>query len=75
VPYQDRFFNPEQWDNFKVKQGKKMPVKELPYLVDNNFVLTGANAMLRYVIEKSNRKEILGRNLLDSIKIDMFKSK
>jgi len=50
-------------------------VKEIPFLKDGQFVLTGTNAMLSYIIERANKLELLGRNIDDAMKIDMFKSK
>lgn len=52
-----------------------MGCKGDPFLKDGQFVLTGTNAMLSYVIEKANKLELLGRNIDDAMKIDMFKSK
>jgi len=31
--------------------------------------------MLSYIIERANKLELLGRNIDDAMKIDMFKSK
>lgn len=42
---------------------------------DNGFRVTGANAIITYIIEKTNRHDILGKGLADKAKIDGIRPK
>ena len=55
----------DKWESFKVKEGKKWLVKGLPYLKDNNFVLTGCDAMLADMIESIQSAYLILRSYLD----------
>jgi hypothetical protein len=43
--------------------------------MDGDFVVTGTPAIIHYIIEKSGRIDLLGKNLTDITKIDKFKAR
>ena len=43
--------------------------------MDGDFVVTGTPAIVHYIIEKSGRIDLLGKNLTDITKIDKFKAR
>ena len=75
VPYYDRFFNPDDWSKFKEGEGRSWVLREFPFLQQGDFVVTGNHAMITYVIELSQRTDLLGKNLEHRTKIDNFWSK
>lgn len=50
-------------------------VKDLPFVQDGDFVVTGPSAISIYILERAGRSDLLGKNLADKIKIDSIKSK
>lgn len=50
-------------------------VKDLPFVKDGDFVVTGPAACGIYIMERAGRGDLLGKNLADKIKIDSIKSK
>lgn len=46
-----------------------MPFPNLPYLIDGQLKLTEATAIAKYIIRKSGKKELLGKNPVDAAKI------
>lgn len=46
----------------------------IPYLIDGGFKLTESSAIQKYVISKSNKKELLGKNVQDSVKVESILS-
>ena len=42
----------------------------LPYLVEGGYKLTESGAIQKYVINRSNKKELLGKNIQDNIRIE-----
>lgn len=50
-------------------------VKDLPFVQDGDFVVTGPAAIGLYIMERAGRSDLLGKNLADKIKIDSIKSK
>jgi hypothetical protein len=75
INYIDLFFTPDEWSKYKETEAKDWIIKDLPFLKDGDFVVTGPAAILLYIIEKSGKTELRGRNLGDRIKIDSLKSK
>jgi glutathione S-transferase len=75
LPYRDRFFTPEEWEEYERTEAKDWIIKGLPYLRDGNFVVTGQHGMIEYVVRKAGRLPLLGTSMRDRIKIDVFKSK
>lgn len=51
------------------KKTIKTPFPNLPYLKDGEFIITESTAIQRYIVRKSNNKELLGKNIQDSAKI------
>ena len=47
---------------------------ELPFLKDRDFVVTERYPISLYLINKANRKDLLGRTLEDEIKLDTLMS-
>lgn len=69
------YFNPDEWNRFKENEARDWIIKDLPFLIDGTFVVTGQSALTHYIIEKSGRFELQGRNLADQLKIDCLKNK
>jgi glutathione S-transferase len=51
----------------KSKLGFDFP--NLPYLINGDFKLTETAAIVRYIIRKSNKTELLGKTIEDEAKI------
>jgi hypothetical protein len=75
VPYVDQLFTPDQWNKYKEGEAKDWIIKELPFCKDGSFIVTGPSAMIHYVVERANRRDLFGRNIADQIKIDSIRSK
>ena len=75
IKYVDLYFNPDEWNRFKDNEAKEWIIKDLPFLIDGTFVVTGHTALTHYIIEKAGRVELEGRNLADKLRIDCLKSK
>lgn len=59
-----QYTSPEQWfGNDKQALGLDFP--NLPYLIEGNFKITETPAICTYIIDRSNRKELLGKNYQD----------
>jgi glutathione S-transferase len=56
----------------KVNLGLNFP--NLPYLIDGEYSITETAAILRYIIEKWGNKELLGKDIHDSARLDSFLS-
>ena len=74
-PYIDRFFEPEEWKEFKEKEAKDWVIKAIPFLQHDDFVVTSNFAMITYVIDICDRHDLEGRTLEDKIKMDFMRSK
>ena len=75
MPYYDRFFNPDDWVKYREREAKRWVVRELPFIKHGDFVVTGNHAMITYVIELSQRREMLGKTIEHRAKIDSFRAK
>jgi hypothetical protein len=75
VPYVDRFFTPDQWNKYKEVEANDWVVRDLPFLRDQDFVVTGPTGMVSYIIDRSGRTDLFGRTLADRVRIDSIKSK
>lgn len=42
----------------------------MPFIIDDDFVVTGTSSLMDYVIDKAGRNDLQGRNMVDQIKID-----
>ena len=72
IPYLDYFLNPNEWDELKKNEARDWIIKDLPFMMDGDFVVTGSTACSYYIIEKANRLDLLGRTIEDNIKITSF---
>jgi len=61
--------DPSQWFGAgdKAKLGFDFP--NLPYLINGDFKLTESIAIAKYIIRKSEKKDLLGKNVEDEAKI------
>lgn len=50
-------------------------MRDLPFVMDGDFVVTGTPAVIHYIIEKAGRTDLFGKTLLDITKIDKFKAR
>lgn len=50
----------------------KSSIKELPFLEEGNFIVTGSIPMCLYVIDRFSKEELLGKNLKDQAIVDMY---
>ena len=74
LPYKDLLFTPPTWDNFRSTQSINWIFADLPFLMDRDFVVTERYPICLYLINKANRKDLLGCSLEDEIKVDIFMS-
>lgn len=61
IPYQDRFFTPDEWSQFKQNDTQKCIVKDMPFIIHEGFMVCGTWAPVRYIIELSNNYDLLGK--------------
>lgn len=47
----------------------------MPFIVDDTFNVTGVSGCIYYIVEKSKRTDLLGKNAEDFIKISSMKNK
>ena len=73
-PYVDRFFDPDEWKEFKEKETEGWVIKDMPFLQHDDFVVTGDFAMLIYVMELCGRHDLCGKSMEDKAKLDFMKS-
>lgn len=67
------YTNPEKWfKDDKLNLGLDFP--NLPYLIDGEYNLTESTAIQRYIINKWGNKDLLGKNIKDTARIDSFLS-
>jgi len=63
------YTSPEQWfGGDKQKLGLDFP--NIPYLIDGKLKITESEAISRYIIKKSGKLELLGKNLADEGLVD-----
>lgn len=65
VRYADR----EQWFA-KDKNGLGLTFPNLPYLIDGDFKLTESRALQIYIIKKSGKTELLGKDIKDEARVE-----
>lgn len=75
IPYSDLFFTPDEWSLFKETQTKEWVLRDLPFLQDGDFVVTGPIGIVTYLLEKTGRTDLFGRTLNDRAKIDSIRSR
>ena len=47
-----------------------MNFPNLPYLIDGDFKMSESSAIPRYIINKSDKKDLLGKNIQDQARVD-----
>jgi glutathione S-transferase len=57
-----KYTAPEQWFALD-RTDLQLPFPNLPYLIEGNFKLTETDAICRYIVERSDRQELLGKSL------------
>ncbi len=63
------YVDPVKWfGSDKLSLGLDFP--NLPYLIDGDLKITESSAIERYIIERSENKDLLGKNIHDSAKVD-----
>ena len=60
---QDRWFKQD-------KENLGFDFPNLPYLIDGDFKLTESSAIAKYIIKRSGKTELLGKNTQDQGKVD-----
>lgn len=60
---------PEQWFG-KDKQGLGIPFANLPYIIDGDFKLSESKAINLYIILRSDKKELLGKDIKDQARVE-----
>lgn len=72
VEYADKLFSIPEWEKEKKEKLRKIPIKELPYLQEGPFRVTGSVPMCLYIIDRFSTGELLGRDLKDQALVDMY---
>ena len=69
-PFEDKnYTDRQQWfEHDKPTLGFAFP--NIPYLIDGEFKLTESSAIQKYVINRSNDKELLGKTIQDTVRIE-----
>ena len=73
LQWEDNVYSgPEKWfgNGDKTKIGFAFP--NLPYLINGDFKLTESVAIAKYIIAKSEKKELLGKTPEDQATVDMI---
>lgn len=60
---------PEQWFGAD-KTGLGFTFPNLPYLIDGDFKLTESEAICRYIIRRSGKTDLLGKDIHDQARVD-----
>lgn len=70
LPFEEKVYSDrQQWfEQDKKNLGFAFP--NIPYLIDGQFKLTESSAIQKYVINRSHHKELLGKNVQDSVRIE-----
>jgi glutathione S-transferase len=59
-----KYTNPAQWFGGD-KESLGLDFPNMPYLIDNDVKITESRAINIYIVERSNKKELLGKDLKD----------
>lgn len=70
LPYKDLLFTPKTWQQFKSERKLNWTFQELPFLKDGDIIVTETYPICLYLLNKANKKNLLGANLLQEIRID-----
>ena len=70
--FEDKLYtSQEEWFQ-KDKNNLGLTFPNLPYLIDGNFKLTESHAIYAYIVNRSDKKELLGKTLKDQTLIENF---
>lgn len=70
LPFEDKIYTDrQQWFEHD-KQNIGFAFPNIPYLIDGEFKLTESSAIQKYVINRSHNKELLGKNIQDTVRIE-----
>jgi hypothetical protein len=75
LPYKDLFLGPDEWSRFRKEEGSRWIVKDMPFLKEGDFVVTGNRAIITFLVEYANQPDLLGKTLEDKAKVDSFTNK
>lgn len=64
VQYENKFFNPVEWDQYKEKQAKDWLYQKIPFMKCGDLVMTNSLAAAEYLLEKYNRMDLFGKLLI-----------
>lgn len=53
ISYRDELYELQEWDKFKREQAKDWDFADVPYLKDEDFIVTDAFPICEYLIEKA----------------------
>jgi glutathione S-transferase len=74
IPFQDKQFTPDQWNQYKENTNNKWIIKDLPFLQHGDFIVTGTGAIIHYIIEYACRTDLVGKTIDDKLKMDTIRS-
>lgn len=71
IPYQDVIYiTPQSWyEDSLAKANRQL---DLPYLIDDDFILDEAVPILNYILKKNGHEILLGRTIEDQAHVDMY---
>ena len=73
LEWEDKVYTgPEKWFGNGDKQTLGMDFPNLPYLTNGEFKLSESVAIAKYIIKKSNKKELVGKDEEDEARVDMI---
>ena len=61
ISYKDLLLSPDEWEKYKQKEAKDWIVKDMPFLIDGTFHVTGSGCIW-YIVEKAKRTDLFGKN-------------
>lgn len=65
IPYKDLLFTPKTWEEFKRNHNEfGWTFEEIPFLKDDNLIITETYPICLYILSKANRKDLLGKSLI-----------
>ena len=50
INYQNIFLSPDEWERYKEKEAKDWVVKDMPFLIDGTFSVTGGPGIVCYLL-------------------------
>ena len=72
LQWEDKVYTgPEKWFGNGDKGSLGMPFPNLPYLIQGEFKLSESVAIAKYIINKSSKKDLLGKSEEDQAVVDM----